>query len=82
MTTDAAGRFHPMWCDNRTGISQLWTAAVAVSGSAVRNGDAQLASLDDVTSKVEAVVDTVRFDPVGSSQDEARRRPDALAGRG
>jgi len=64
MTTDQAGRFHPMWCDNRTGVSQLWTAAVAVAGSAVRNGLPELADLDDVTHRVAAVVDTIQYDPV------------------
>jgi hypothetical protein len=64
MTVDQAGRFHPMWCDNRTGLSQLWTAPVVVTGSALRNGSEQLADLDDVTHRVEAIVDTIKYDPV------------------
>lgn len=32
MTADAAGVFHPVWCDDRTGVSQMWTAQVRVSG--------------------------------------------------
>lgn len=64
MTTDNAGRFHPMWCDNRTGRSQLWTAAVAVAGSAIRNGSEELADLDDVTHRVETIVDRIEYDPL------------------
>ena len=30
----AAGTFHPVWIDNRTGTHQVWTASVAVSGVA------------------------------------------------
>ena len=35
---DAAGDFHPMWIDNRTGPYQVWTATVHVNGKASRNG--------------------------------------------
>jgi hypothetical protein len=30
LAADAAGVFHPLWIDNRTGIHQMWTAAVTV----------------------------------------------------
>lgn len=30
LVADAAGVFHPVWVDNRTGVPQIWTAAVAV----------------------------------------------------
>jgi hypothetical protein len=63
MTADPEGRFHPMWCDNRTGVSQLWTAAVTVDGSAIRNGSDQLAELDEVTTQVEVLVDAVSYEP-------------------
>jgi hypothetical protein len=62
MTVDDAGYFHPMWCDNRSGVSQLWTAAVGVTGSTLRNGLEPLADLDDVTDRVEAVVDAIKYD--------------------
>ena len=62
ITTDDAGRFHPVWCDNRTGVSQLWTAAVTVDGAATRNGIAALADLDDVTELVEATLQAIRYD--------------------
>lgn len=32
LTADAKGEFHPVWIDNRTGIPQMWTAAVKVLG--------------------------------------------------
>lgn len=53
MAVTADGRFHPLWVDNRTGISQVWTAPVTVSGAAVRNGSAELAALEDVTDKID-----------------------------
>ena len=30
LTADAAGTFHPVWIDDRTGTTQVWTAAVSV----------------------------------------------------
>jgi hypothetical protein len=30
MAADGAGVFHPVWVDKRTGISQVWTAAITV----------------------------------------------------
>jgi hypothetical protein len=30
MAADADGVFHPLWIDNRTGVRQVWTAAIAV----------------------------------------------------
>jgi hypothetical protein len=52
LAVDAAGVFHALWTDNRTGIPQLWTAPISVSGAVVRNGDPDLAQLVDVSSKV------------------------------
>jgi hypothetical protein len=52
MTVDAAGVFHPMWVDFSTGAPQLWTAAVTVPGSAVRNGSISLANAIDVSDQV------------------------------
>ena len=51
MAADAAGRFHPVWVDNRTGVSQMWTAPVTVDGEAVPHGDRRLSDLRDVTSR-------------------------------
>jgi len=52
MAADANGVFHPFWVDNRTGISQVWTAPVIVKGKAMRNGGAGLADLEDVSNRV------------------------------
>ncbi len=50
MAADRDGVFHPYWIDNRTGWHQVWTAAVIVNAKGMRNGAADLADLDDLTS--------------------------------
>jgi hypothetical protein len=35
MTADAAGNFHPIWADARTGVRHEWTASITVHGSVV-----------------------------------------------
>jgi hypothetical protein len=62
MAADAAGAFRPMWVDNRTGVAQIWTAPVSVAGVAAKNGGGELASLDDVSSKVALDLADTRFD--------------------
>ncbi|HTO75841.1 MAG TPA: sialidase family protein [Thermoanaerobaculia bacterium] len=62
MATTADGRFHPFWVDNRTGIAQLWTAAVTVPGAAVKNGSPELAALDDVSDAVELKILSTDYD--------------------
>ena len=52
MAADAAGRFHPLWIDNRTGIPQVWTAAIDVKGEVWRNGSRESAALDDLSDKL------------------------------
>jgi benzoylformate decarboxylase len=37
--------FYPVWSDNRTGLSQLWTAPVTVHGAVHKHGAAELAEL-------------------------------------
>ena len=49
MAADANGVFHPFWVDNRTGVSQIWTAPVVVKGSVTRNGSLDLSKLDDIS---------------------------------
>lgn len=49
MAADANGAFHPFWVDNRTGVSQIWTAAIMVKGSVAKNGSSDLAKLDDIS---------------------------------
>jgi hypothetical protein len=62
LAADAGGLFHPFWTDNRTGLPQIWTAAVAVRGTPVLHGDSTLAALDDVSSRVTFVITSARFD--------------------
>ena len=62
LTADATGIFHPLWTDNRTGVGQIWTAAITVQGSALKHGDAVLAKLDDVSSKIEIEVVDSTYD--------------------
>jgi hypothetical protein len=52
LAADAGGVFHPVWIDNRSGVPQMWTAAISVAGSVLKNGSAELAELEDLTSKV------------------------------
>ncbi len=52
MAADAGGVFHPFWIDNRTGVPQVWTAPVSVRGTALRNGAADFAQLDDISGRV------------------------------
>lgn len=63
MAADAAGRFHPFWIDNRTSVPQIWTAAVEVTGEAVRHGAGVRTDLEDVTSKTQLVVERTEYDP-------------------
>ena len=63
LAADAAARFHPFWVDNRTGVSQVWTALVTVSGKPVRNGSPELADLDDISNKVFISSTTPQYDP-------------------
>jgi hypothetical protein len=52
----ADGTFHPVWEDNRTGVTQLWSASITVQGGAIKNGDPALSNYSDLTSDV--VLDT------------------------
>lgn len=52
LAADAAGNFHPVWVDNRTGAAQLWTATVAIDERPVRYGDAMLRHVRDVSKSV------------------------------
>ncbi len=61
LAADAAGRFHPLWVDNRTGTHQVWTAVVTVDGRA-SNPDTALAGLAEVTGRVAYDLSNARFD--------------------
>jgi hypothetical protein len=57
MSADAAGAFHPVWLDDKTGIPQAWTAMVEVDGKARK--------LEDITERVRVRVENTKFDSVG-----------------
>jgi hypothetical protein len=62
MEAGADGVFHPFWSDNRTGVPQLWTARITVTGKALRNGAADLQDLDDISDRVVLDFGNPRFD--------------------
>jgi hypothetical protein len=60
----ADGRFHAFWIDNRTGVAQMYSAAVEVQGTAVRSGAVDLAALHDVTPVMGLGATHAVWDPV------------------
>ena len=63
MPATSDGIFHPFWYDNRAGVLQLYTAAVAVSGQSWRNGDPSLEGLHDLNPRVTLRYRSERLDP-------------------
>lgn len=61
MAASADGSFHPLWVDNRTGVSQVWTATVRVQGKAVVHGDPALSAYRDVSDQVTIHLYSMRF---------------------
>jgi hypothetical protein len=49
--------------DHRTGVPQLWTAAVRVEGQALLNGSPDLATLADLTQSVAVDFANTDYDP-------------------
>ncbi len=64
LEADARGVFHPLWVDNRTGVKQVYTTAVTVSGPVVRNGAGTLAGLVDLTPAVTVNLTPAAYDSV------------------
>lgn len=62
LAADSAGIFHALWIDNRTGVPQVWTAPISVTGTAVRNGSSEFAQLEDVTQQVAMRYSKIRYD--------------------
>jgi hypothetical protein len=62
MAADAEGVFHPLWADNRTGVHQLWTAAVRVNAKGVLHGSADLAQFEDITAEVTLQIMATQYD--------------------
>lgn len=64
LAADSAGVFHPVWVDLRTGVSQLFTAPVTVTGPVTLHGGRDLDDLEDVTADVDLVADAANYDRV------------------
>lgn len=62
LVADAAGVFHPLWVDNRTGPMQVWTAPVTVAGAAAGGGSADLPALDDLSPLVKVEFGPTSYD--------------------
>ncbi len=62
LAADAAGVFHTFWVDNRTGLAQIWTAPVTVTGSVWKHGAPELDALDDVSDRVAFEIERTSFD--------------------
>jgi len=63
LVADANGVFHALWVDNRTGLTQVWTADVSVEGQARAHGSADLEDLTDVTDMVMLDFENCHYDP-------------------
>jgi hypothetical protein len=62
LAADAGGRFHAVWVDNRTGLHQLWSASIDVTGRVAPSGGEMVAGLEDVGSKVELAIGSTTYD--------------------
>jgi hypothetical protein len=49
----ADGRFHAFWIDNRTGVAQMYTAAITVNEEPALHGSPELAQMNNVSSFLE-----------------------------
>jgi hypothetical protein len=63
MAAGADGAFHPLWVDSRSGIPQLYTAAVRVDGEARPNGSPDLAAMKDLTQSLAVDFANTDYDP-------------------
>ena len=63
MFVDAQDVFHPFWLDNRTGVMQVWTAPVTVSGRASRPDISQLKGFASAGSALRLDSREVSYDP-------------------
>ncbi|HEY5061267.1 MAG TPA: sialidase family protein [Gemmatimonadaceae bacterium] len=64
---DAAGAFHPAWIDYRSGMAQLWTATVRVTGVVAVNGGGDLSGLSNLSSRI-------GLETIGTSYDRQTNR--------
>jgi hypothetical protein len=67
LVAGADGRFHTFWVDNRTGVAQLYTASAKVEGKSIKNGWAELAGMENVTSKLNLRATQSEWEPKSRS---------------
>lgn len=60
---DANGTFHALWIDNRAGIDEIYTAPITVTGTVLKHGSSDLASLSDVSGRLAVDLADVAYDP-------------------
>jgi hypothetical protein len=65
IAADADGAFHPIWADARTGVRQLWTATIQVSGTPHLIKALIAGATADVSSKTTLEIEshTYKYDP-------------------
>jgi hypothetical protein len=63
----AGGRFHAFWIDNRTGVAQLYSAAVTVSARPEANAGAARDGLVNVTPLLELQYTSSVYDPASQT---------------
>ncbi|HEY2975528.1 MAG TPA: sialidase family protein [Pyrinomonadaceae bacterium] len=62
LAADTDGIFHPTWIDNRTGVPQLWTAAVRIKGMVARHGGGGLEDFEDISKQAMVKLSDPTFD--------------------
>lgn len=67
MAVRTDGVFHPVWVDNRSGVPQLYTAAVTVNGAAKRGAERDAPLGRNVTDSVTVITTSTTFDPATCS---------------
>lgn len=66
---DAAGNFHPVWVDARTGVRHIWTASVRVAGQVLASRSITRDSLVAVTKalQVDVAPETYAYDSIAGT---------------
>lgn len=57
------GRFHALWIDSRSGVSQIWSDHFNIDAKAFPNGSEENADLDDLSPWIKFVVTNTNFSP-------------------
>lgn len=52
LAADRSGLFHALWIDNRSGVTQVWTAQISIAGRVASNSSPPSQQLSDLSNKV------------------------------